>query len=168
MGPKLMNCCKPEQVGTKEHGKMLKRIQVLEDGRVPAKKARDWKIERQKKRITWKEHTRNQEWNIIEASGYLLRTLFIGSIEPEHKTKDYNSGRHGRMPLLHTVLYHQNDFSKKWRTSFIREISRRLDLHQKLYSEVLGKCSSSNSKSSNKTFWECIRFAAGNSLRTIW
>ena len=24
MGPKLMNCCKPEQVDTKEHGKMLK------------------------------------------------------------------------------------------------------------------------------------------------
>ena len=44
-GPKLMSCCKPEQVGTKEHGKMLKRIQVLEDGRVPAKEARDWKIE---------------------------------------------------------------------------------------------------------------------------
>ena len=33
MGPKLMNCCKPEQVGTKEHGKMLKRILVLEGGR---------------------------------------------------------------------------------------------------------------------------------------
>ena len=32
MGPKLMDCCKPEQVGTREHGKMLKRIQVLEDG----------------------------------------------------------------------------------------------------------------------------------------
>ena len=27
MGPKLMKCCKPEQVGTKEHGNMLKRIQ---------------------------------------------------------------------------------------------------------------------------------------------
>ena len=33
MGPKLMNCCKPEQMGTKEYDKMLKRIQVLEDGR---------------------------------------------------------------------------------------------------------------------------------------
>ena len=28
-----MNCCKPEQVGTKEYGKKLKRIQILEDGR---------------------------------------------------------------------------------------------------------------------------------------
>ena len=27
MGPKLMNCCKSEQVGTKEYGKMFKRIQ---------------------------------------------------------------------------------------------------------------------------------------------
>ena len=42
---KVMNCCKPEQVGTKEYGNMLKRIQVLEDGRVPAKEARNWKIE---------------------------------------------------------------------------------------------------------------------------
>ena len=40
-----MNCCKPQQVGTKEHGKMLKRIQILEDGRVPAKEAPKWKIE---------------------------------------------------------------------------------------------------------------------------
>ena len=36
MGPKLMNCCRPEPMGTQEHGKMLKRIQVLEDGRVPS------------------------------------------------------------------------------------------------------------------------------------
>ena len=36
MGPKLMYSCKPEQVGTKEHGKVLKRIQILEHGRVLA------------------------------------------------------------------------------------------------------------------------------------
>ena len=33
--------------GTKEYGKMLKNIQVLEDGRVPAKEAQNWKIEGQ-------------------------------------------------------------------------------------------------------------------------
>ena len=48
MGPKLMNCCKPETMGTQEYGKMLKRIQVQEDGRVP----RSWGIEGQKRRIT--------------------------------------------------------------------------------------------------------------------
>ena len=40
MGPKLMNYCKLEQVGTKEHSKMLKRIQLLEDGRVLDKEAK--------------------------------------------------------------------------------------------------------------------------------
>ena len=40
MGPQLMRCCKPEQVGTQLQGEMLQRIQVLEDGRVPAKEAK--------------------------------------------------------------------------------------------------------------------------------
>ena len=56
MGPKLMNCCKPEPMGTQGYGKMLKRIQVLEDGRVPAKEARNWRTEGQKRRITRKEY----------------------------------------------------------------------------------------------------------------
>ena len=37
-------------MSTKEHGKMLKRIQILEDGRGPAKEATYWKIEGQKKK----------------------------------------------------------------------------------------------------------------------
>ena len=40
MGPKGMNCRRPEQVGTKEYGKMLKRIQTLEHGRVLSKEAK--------------------------------------------------------------------------------------------------------------------------------
>ena len=48
IGPKLRNCCKLEQVGIKEYGKMINRIQILEDGRVPAKEAVNWKIEGQK------------------------------------------------------------------------------------------------------------------------
>ena len=48
MGPKLMNCCRPQQVGTQEHGEMLKIIPILEDGRVHAKEANKWKIEGQK------------------------------------------------------------------------------------------------------------------------
>ena len=58
MRPKLMNCCEPEPMGTQAHGKMLKRIQVLDDGRVPAKEARSWRIEGQKTRITRKGHQR--------------------------------------------------------------------------------------------------------------
>ena len=48
MGPKLMNCCRPEQVGTKEHGKILKIIQVLEGGRVPAKEAKNGELKDKK------------------------------------------------------------------------------------------------------------------------
>ena len=48
MGPTLMHCCRPEQLGTKEHGKLMKRIQILDDGRVPAEEATSWKIEGKK------------------------------------------------------------------------------------------------------------------------
>ena len=47
--PKGMNCRRPEQMGTKEYGKMLKRIHTLEDGRVLAKEANNSRIEGQKK-----------------------------------------------------------------------------------------------------------------------
>ena len=36
---------KPEQVGTKEYGKLLKRIQILEDSRVLVTEAKNWKSE---------------------------------------------------------------------------------------------------------------------------
>ena len=57
MGPKLVNCCRPEEMGTKEIGKMMKN-QILEEGRVPAKEAKNWKIEgdsrgRHRKAQTW-------------------------------------------------------------------------------------------------------------------
>ena len=57
MGPTMMNCCRPEQVNTKEHGKVSKRIQILEDGRVPAKEANHGKSDK-KSRITRKEYQR--------------------------------------------------------------------------------------------------------------
>ena len=50
MGPKLMNCCKPEPMGTQGHGKMLKRIQILEGGRIPAKEAKKLEDRRTKEK----------------------------------------------------------------------------------------------------------------------
>ena len=55
---KLVNCSKPDQVSTKEHGNMLKRIQILEDDRVLAKEANNWKIDGQRRRITRKAYQR--------------------------------------------------------------------------------------------------------------
>ena len=47
MGTKLMNFSKSEKVGPNNYGSMLKKIQVLEESSVPAKKAR--KLEGQDK-----------------------------------------------------------------------------------------------------------------------
>ena len=69
MGLKLMNCCRLEQMDTKEFGQMVKRI--LEEGRVPAKDSNNWKIEGEKNRITRKEKTRLL--NNFEMEGLLAR-----------------------------------------------------------------------------------------------
>ena len=79
MGPQLMNCCKPEQVCTKEHDKMFKRTQVLEDGRVPAKEARAWKIDGQKKRIARKGNRRLL--NDFEMGGFMAQKRSVESRE---------------------------------------------------------------------------------------
>ena len=51
---------------------MLKRIQILEDGsRIPAKKARNWEIEGQKRRIIREEH--RILWNEFETGGFMAQ-----------------------------------------------------------------------------------------------
>ena len=71
MDPTLTNCCKPEQVGTKEYSKMLKRIQKFEDGRVPAKEAKNWRIEGKKRRTTRKVYRRL--FNEFESEGLMAQ-----------------------------------------------------------------------------------------------
>ena len=44
-----MNRCEPEKLDTKAYGQMLKRILILEDGRVPARNAEDGKSKDKKK-----------------------------------------------------------------------------------------------------------------------
>ena len=76
---KWMNRCKPKKIDTKQYGKMIKRILILEEERVCAKNARGWNIEKQKRRVTDKEYkrvrgefevggfmTQQGLWNIIE------------------------------------------------------------------------------------------------------
>ena len=41
IGPKRMNCCRPEQMDTKEFGKMVKRIQILKEGRSPSQRSKE-------------------------------------------------------------------------------------------------------------------------------
>ena len=58
-------------MGTQGHGKMLKRIQVLEDGRVQAKEARNWRIEGEKRIMTGKEYQRLR--NNFEMEGFMAQ-----------------------------------------------------------------------------------------------
>ena len=78
MGSKLMNCCRPEQMGNKEYDTMLKRIQTPEDGRVPAKEAKNWRIEGQTKRITRKEYQRLV--NKFEMEGFMAQEGLCGTL----------------------------------------------------------------------------------------
>ena len=55
LGPKLMNRCKPEEKGTKEHRKMLKIILKLEKGEVPDKSGKEWKVDGERRIVTRKE-----------------------------------------------------------------------------------------------------------------
>ena len=71
MGPKLTNCCRPEQVDTKEFANMMKRIPILEEGRAPAKGASNWRIEGERKRITRKDYKRLV--NNFETEGLMAR-----------------------------------------------------------------------------------------------
>ena len=76
-GPKQMDCCRPEQMGTEEFGNMLMRIQTLEDGRVPAKEAKHWRIEGQRK-ITRKEYPRLV--NKFEMEGFMAQKKACGTL----------------------------------------------------------------------------------------
>ena len=46
--PKPMKHCRPEKMGTWEDEKKKKRILILEEGRVPDRNARGWKVEGEK------------------------------------------------------------------------------------------------------------------------
>ena len=85
MGPQLMNCCKLEKVGTKEDGKMLKRILTFEEGRVPAEDARGWKIEGPKRRVTGKAFKILREE--FEVGGFMAQKS-LRNIATKRKLKD--------------------------------------------------------------------------------
>ena len=68
-----MNHCKSEKMEAKEYGKMLKRIVILEEGMVPDRKAKGWKVEEEKRRVTRKECTRLREE--FEAGGFVAQKV---------------------------------------------------------------------------------------------
>ena len=70
MGPELMNCCKPEPMGTQGYGKMFKIIQVLENGRVQ---------QRRQKLKDRRTKEMNHKKGVSKASEQVLSGWFYGA-----------------------------------------------------------------------------------------
>ena len=85
MGPTLMNRCQPAKMDTKENRKMLKRIQILEEGKVPAKNTGKWEIEGPERRVARKECKRLQEE--FEIGGFMAQKRAM-----EHCQKKFVGG----------------------------------------------------------------------------
>ena len=133
-GPKLMTCCKPVQVGTKEHGKMLKRIRVLEDGRVPAKEVENWRIEAKKRRISRKEYRRL--FNEFELEG-LVAQKGLWNLAKEERLQ-YRGAllREERDVIREYTAMHDENFLSSWlREDLVGKEERRKE-DKKLREEV--------------------------------
>ena len=90
-----MNCCRPEQVDPKEHGNMLKRIQILEDGRVPAKEAKTGKLKEKKEnneeRVSeaMKKVTPIREYQAVHEENFISSWLREGQRRQKKKRKKW-------------------------------------------------------------------------------
>ena len=112
MGPKLVNCCRLEQMGTKEFGKMMKRIHILEEGRVPAKEAKNCRIEGEKKRITRKEY--KMLLNNFEMEGFMAQNgLWNLAKEKIIKERGELPNEEGDVVKEYEAM-HEEDFWSSW------------------------------------------------------
>ena len=103
---------------------MLKRIQVLEDGRVSAKEARNWRIVRRKKRTTRKEYQRlllnhfeMEDYFVQKGLWYLAREKILrerGALPMEEgdATREY-------------MAMHEENFLSSWSREDGREKEER-------------------------------------------
>ena len=124
MGPKLMNCGKPEQMGTKEYGKMLKRIQTLEDGRIPAKEANNWRIEGQKRRITRKEYQRLV--NKFEMEGFMAQQILWNLAKEKTMKERCAFPKEGGNAVRVYEAMHEEHFLSSWLREDGREKEERM------------------------------------------
>ena len=104
-------------MGTQEYCKMLKRIQVLEDGRVPAVEARNWSIEGQKRRITRQEYQRLL--NKLERESFMAQKGLESCLRKDPEGKGSVATGRGCDALERTRLC-----LKKFLSSWVREYGR--------------------------------------------
>ena len=125
MGPTLTNCCKPEQVGTKEYGQMVKRIQILG----PYQGVKNWKIVGQKRRITGKDCRRLS--NEFETGGFMAQKSLLhdrGALPREEGdvVREYKA-------------MHEENFSSSWPRADVEGKEEGRKLNKVTREEVSGK-----------------------------
>ena len=106
----------------KQRGKTDHLLHTSQPIRWQSRRTRTWRWPQSREKYT------------ITASGNLVRTPSSGSIQPEHRIKNYDSGRQGLMPWLCTTLC-QQIASTKWFLKEENELywkdSRRPDLRRR-------------------------------------
>ena len=133
MGPNLLNCCKPEQEGTKGRDKMIKRIQILEDGRVPAKEAKDWKIEGKKRRITRKEFERLI--NEFELEG-LMAQKGLWNLAREKRLQERGAMPEEECDVIREYnATHEDNFLSSWLRDLVEKEERRKKVKERAREE---------------------------------
>ena len=108
-----MNCCKQEQVGTKKStARCKKRIQTLDEGRIPAKEAENLMIEGQTRTITRKEHRRL--WNEFGRGGFMAQKgLWNVAREKMLQDRDALTQEEGDIVREHKGM-HEENFLSSW------------------------------------------------------
>ena len=105
-------------MGPKEYGKMMKIIQTLEDGSVPAKEATNWRIEGQKKIITRKEYQRLV--NKFEMEGFMAQKVLRNLAKEMNLTEEKLSKEEGDAVREYKATHEENFLS-----SWLREDEKR-------------------------------------------
>ena len=128
--------CKLVQVGTEEHGKMLKRIQILEGGRVLPNEAENWKIEREKRRITWKKYRRPSIE--FEMGGFMAQKSLWNLAREKLQDRGALSKEEGDVVGGYYAMHEENFLSSWLKEDLVCKEERRKD-DKKIRGEVRKK-----------------------------
>ena len=152
MGPKLMNCCKPEQVGTKEYGKLLKRIQVLEMAGSRRRRQETGRMMDEKRRITRKEYQRLQKIK-FEMEGFKAQKFFWNLVR-EKVLQDRGALLQEEGDVIREYkAMHEENFLSSWLTEEGKDKEERIrmEIDKETKEETSKKRTREEEKEENET-----------------
>ena len=125
-------------MGTNEFGKMMKIIQILEEGRVTAKETKNWRIEGAKKRITRKEYQRLLNKFDMEGLMAQKRLVELGKGRKIMKERGELPNGEGDAVTKDKVM-HEENFWSNWPREDERGKEERKARYEKNEGEKCGK-----------------------------